>query len=530
MSSPPRQPALELRRLRVAHGRGAARTEAVHDVDLDVGAGEVLAVVGASGSGKSTICRALLGLSGPTTDVRAERLAIGGHDLATAGERRWRAVRGRDVVLVPQHASRSLVPTEAVGRQLDRFLGPHALERHRDDLLALGLDAVVARPGDLPERFSGGQLHRLVLALATLGREPALIVADEPTGSLDAAIARTTIALVDQRRAELGAGMVLVTHDLGLAAEVAHRVAVLDRGRVVEAGPVDAVLRDPQHERTRALVGARPAGHRPPAATKGSERVLGTAPVVAGRHLYRYHGGERIVRAVDDVTVELAAGELVAVVGASGSGKSTLGRLLCGLERPTGGDVELDGERVEGDGRARLHRAVQHVVQDPRGALNPRRRVGHALLQAQRVQAVGTDRVDRRARAVRSLASVGLGSEVLDRRPRSLSGGEVARVVIARALLAEPRALVLDEPTGALDREVQVQVMATIDRLRRERDVAILVITHDLSLAALADRIVVLDAGRVVDTGRPGEVLGAPAHAASAALLAGSYAPSLAAR
>ena len=181
----------------------------------------------------------------------------------------WNAQTVRRVVLVPQHAGRSLAPTIPVGRQLDRFLGSGALERHRDGLLALGLEAIVERPHDLPERFSGGQLHRLVLALATLGRRPALIVADEPTGSLDAAIARTTISVLDRRRAELGAAMVHVTHDLGLAAAIADRVAVLHDGRIVEHGPVADVLSTPRHERSRALAGAR-LGAAGPAAAQGA--------------------------------------------------------------------------------------------------------------------------------------------------------------------------------------------------------------------------------------------------------------------
>ncbi|HRW36169.1 MAG: ABC transporter ATP-binding protein [Acidimicrobiales bacterium] len=510
-------PALDVRGLRVVHGHGASRAESVQGVDLHLAAGEVLAIVGESGSGKSTICRALLGLVGPDGHVAADRLAIGGDDLARASERRWRTARGRAVVLVPQHASRSLSPTVGVGRQVERFLGRDALARYADDLRHLGLEAVLERPGDLPDRFSGGQLHRLVLALATLGRRPALIVADEPTGSLDAAIARTTIALLDARRAELGAGMVLVTHDLGLAAEVADRVAVLHDGVVVEEGPTAAVLGSPTHPRTRALVAARPG-------LVTTSVVSAAVPVVAGRNLYRYHGGERVVRAVDDVTIEVGAGELVAVVGASGSGKSTLGRLLCGAEAPTAGDLELDGERIDRTGARRLVDAVQLVVQDPRGALNPARRVGHALVQAQRARGQGADRAERRRLAEEALASVGLAPELLGRRPCTLSGGEVARVAIARALLARPRALVLDEPTGALDREVQVQVLATIDRLRRASGIAVVLITHDLEVAASADRVVVLDAGQVVDAGAPAHVLAAPSHAATAALVAGAFA------
>jgi peptide/nickel transport system ATP-binding protein len=295
---------------------------------------------------------------------------------------------------------------------------------------------------------------------------------------------------------------------------MADRIAVLHAGEVVEVGPAADVLGSPAHRRTRSLVSARPAPPAP-AETETTTEIepdpdQGLASrdgvlVVAGRNLYRYHGGDHVVRAIDDVTIELLAGQLLAIVGPSGSGKSTLGRLLCGVDRPTAGDLELDGVALDPSETHRLSTAVQLVV------------------QAQRVQGVGVDRADRLERARRALASVGLEAEVLGRRPRALSGGEVARVAIARALLPAPRALVLDEPTAALDREVQVQVLATIDELRRSHGMAMVLITHDLELAAIADHLVVLDAGQVVEQGPPAAVLAAPAHEATRALVDGRF-------
>lgn len=510
-------PALELRGLVVRYGSGSARVEAVRSVDLDVAADEVVAVVGASGSGKSSICRALLGLSNTSGQATASRLLIGGQDLTDVSQHKWNVARGSSVVLVPQHAGRSLVPSVSVGKQLTWYLGEQPLQRYESEFVELGLEAVLDRPGDLPQQFSGGQLHRLVLAMATLGRSPALIVADEPTGSLDASVARTTIELLDTQRSRSGAGMVLVTHDLELAAAIAHKVVVLDSGEVVESGATSEVFSNPSHERTKALLGATSSPTL--AVSSGSDVV----PVVAGRMLCRSHGTESEVKALGGVSIELHSQRLVAVVGPSGSGKSTLARLLCGADVPTSGSVEVDGQFVEPQELTKLASVIQLVVQDPRGALNPRRSIAHALVQAQRVQGVGRDREDRISRAREVLKAVGLGEEFLARKPRALSGGEIARVAIARALLPEPRALVLDEPTSALDREIQVQVLDALSAIREKREIAIMLVTHDLELALVADHLMVLAAGQVVEEGLAAEVLANPSHQVTKDLLAGRF-------
>jgi peptide/nickel transport system ATP-binding protein len=528
-----RPPALEVTGLRVRHPGQRDGSEAVRGLDLCVAAGEVVAVVGASGSGKSSLCSALIGLTPSSAAVSATHLAIGGRDLTGASERTWRSVRGRTVALVPQHGARSLVPTVPVGRQLRWHLGADALVRHRRSLEALGLHDVLDRPDHLPGQFSGGQLHRLVLALATIGREPALIIADEPTGSLDAAVAATVVHALDDQRRSIGAGMVLVTHDLELAAAVGHRLAVVDHGRIVELGATGEVIDGPAHPRTRSLLAARPGAptwarrptgppHPSPAPGPAADR-----PVLAGRHLYRYFGatgaGRGVVRAVDDVDVELIGGRTTALVGASGSGKSTLARLLAGADRPTAGDVVLDGRPLEPGAVAELQRAVALVGQDPRSALNRRRSVGHALVQVQRLHGIGRGRRDRRDRALAVLEAVGLHAGHLGQRPRTLSGGEAARVVLARALLTEPRVLVLDEPTAALDREVQVEVLSLVDRLQDALGFAVLLITHDLALAAAAAVVLVIDGGRIVERGAATTVLGDPSHDVTASLVGATF-------
>jgi peptide/nickel transport system ATP-binding protein len=532
-----RPPALEVTGLRVRHPGQRDGSEAVRGVDLRVTADEVVAVVGASGSGKSSLCSALIGLTPPTAEVAATRLAIGGRDLTGATDRTWRSVRGRTVVLVPQHGARSLAPTVPVGRQLRWHLGGDALVRHRGALEDLGLHEVLDRPDDLPHQFSGGQLHRLVLALATVGRTPALIIADEPTGSLDAAIAAKVIGSLDERRRAIGAGLVLVTHDLELATAVGHRLAVVDQGRIVEVGSTAEVIARPAHPRTRALLDARPGGpalgrrtagrqHRDPRPDQGPGSE---PPILVGRNLYRYFGaagtGRPVVRAVDDVDVELIGGATTALVGASGSGKSTLARILAGADRPTAGDLVLAGRSIDRDAVAELQRAVALVGQDPRSALNRRRSVGHALIQVQRLHGVGRTRRDRRDRALAVLEAVGLRAAHLGQRPRTLSGGEVARVVLARALLTEPRVLVLDEPTAALDREVQVEVLALVHRLQADHGFAVLLITHDLALAAgAADALLVIDGGRIVERGAASTVLDDPRHDVTASLVGATFA------
>ncbi len=526
-------PALLIEQLDIRYRGTAEAVHAVQGVDLRIETGEVLGVVGESGSGKSSICHALLGLTGNRASLTAQRIEIAGHDLTTASERQWRDHRGSTIAFVPQQPMTALVPTVPVGRQLDWHLGPDAVDAHRDALLDLGLQALVERPGGLPGTFSGGQLQRVLIAIATLGGSPSLLIADEPTSTLDATVAAAVVDLLLARRQELGAGMLFVSHDLATVAEVAQQVVVMEAGIAVESGPVRQVFGDPQHPYTAALLDALPRPRpRPAPTTAGSVTSAPATGVVATKveidHLYRYFGrapagrpGPPVVRAVDDVSLDLPAGTITALVGESGSGKTTLARIVAGADAPTAGEVVLDGEVLGPERTLAQRRAVQLVSQNHRAALNHRRSVHHALVQVQRVHGIGTDRTDRTDRAAALLERVGLSRDHLARRPRQLSGGEAARVSLARSLLLDPEVLVLDEPTSGLDARVRAAVIDLLAGLREELGLTVLLITHELTVAdALADHVAVMHDGQLVEQGPAHQVFGDPSDAYTRTLLA----------
>ena len=558
------RPLLTVRGLAVRYPAttGATAAEAVHGVSFTVATGEVVGLVGASGCGKSSILGAVAGLLAAGTRVTADELTLDGHDLTALDRRGWRRLRRTHLGLVPQQPMTALTPTVAVGRQLDWYLGAGAVERHADRLRDLGLASVVDRPDDLPSRFSGGQLQRLLIAVNTLERHPVLLLADEPTSTLDVTVQAAILDHLRDLRSSSNTAMVLVSHDLAVIAHNADRVGVVHRGELVELAPVSELFESPTHPVTRALVAAvprRPAAPRPTADLPATPRAAPPAepepeaeaepdvepayrsadgpadrpaPLLQVDRVYHYYGragtgarsrgpAGRVVRAVDEVSLQVAEGEAVAVVGESGSGKTTLARVVVGALEPTAGTVRLAGRDLDGTRHLDDRRHVQLVSQNPRTALNPRRRVGHGLDQAQRVHRLGTDRADRVRRAREVCALVHLAPELLDRRPAELSGGELARVVLARSLLLEPKLLILDEPTASLDATVKAAVLDVLGEVRARLGLALLVITHELATArALADRVVVMHQGRVVECGPTSVVLTEPDHTHTRALVA----------
>ncbi|NII40382.1 peptide/nickel transport system ATP-binding protein [Curtobacterium flaccumfaciens] len=493
----------------------------VTDVALHVAPGECVALVGASGSGKSVTVRAALGLSATGAVVTAERLAVGDHDVRGLSERRWRGVRGRHVGYVGQEALGALDPLRPVGREVADALRLHTdlsardrVEAVRAELEAVGLDPALATDGRTAGTLSGGMRQRALIAAATIGR-PGLLVADEPTTALDAGIA---LRVMEQLRAaqQRGTGLLVVTHDLGLVAGWADRVAVMDAGRIVEVGPTASVLEAPVHPATQALVRAarstRAAGAaRPPSASPAADRSA--LPVLAATGLERSYPG---VAAVTDVALQVAPGRVLGVVGASGSGKTTVARMLLGLETPDAGTVTLDGEAwaplPERDRRARRHR-IAAVVQDPGATFDERwdvdRVLADALSGGRARRAIGAlgDRVDA------ALRQVDLDPAVRTRSPRTLSGGQRQRLAIARALSTEPEVLVLDEPVTALDATVQDAVLGLLERLRDDTGVAMVFVSHDLrAVRRLADEVLVVDRGSVVEHGPAEAVFGRPEH------------------
>lgn len=495
-------PLLVVDNLSISYVGRRSSVAAVKGVGFSLRRGEIFALVGASGSGKSSVCSALCGLLPARASVSADAVRLDDVRLDSLDARGWQSVRGRRVALVPQQPVTALVPTVSVGRQLDWYLGRDAVAAYETELRALGLNDVVERPRDLPDDFSGGQLQRLVVAMATLAHQPQLLLADEPTSALDRETQEGVLALLREHCDSRGAAAVVVSHDLSVVARHCHRVGVMHEGALVEVAEVDELFKSPQHPDSRALVeAAMPQTNRRPRLKVVSSEAM--APLLEIRDLsHRYGAGPGSVPALEGVNLTVSPGEVVAIVGPSGSGKSTLARVVVGLLRPDRGSLTLAGRSLTVPRTASDRRVVRHVGQDPRSAFNRNRTLRHALAQAQRACGLGGGHAERAARSGDALRRVGLGPQHLDRRPGDLSGGELARAVLARALLGEPRLLVLDEPTASLDARVRAEVLDLLADLRANDGVSMLVITHDpVTARVLADRVVMLEAGRVVRQG-----------------------------
>ncbi|MFD5177936.1 dipeptide ABC transporter ATP-binding protein [Nocardia sp. NPDC058379] len=494
---------------------------AVEGVSLTVRRGEFVSIVGESGSGKSTTIHAALHLLPATARVTASALALDGHDIAGWTDRRLARLRGPFVGFVPQDPGTSLNPVKRVGVQV-----LEALRLHRRVDSGTGRELAVAKLAaaglrdpdrvyrQYPHELSGGMKQRVLIAIA-LANDPALLVADEPTSALDVTVQKVILDHLAHLRDTLGLGVLLVTHDLGVAAERSDRLIVMQHGRVVEEGRARSVLNDPRQEYTRELVAAAPS--------RDSRRLTGTgsAATVAPTALLRLRGLRKtfprgVVRAVDDVSLTVRAGTTHALVGESGAGKSTVARIAAGFAAPDAGEVWFDGDRIDGLSRARLRpirREIQFVHQNPYSSLDPKFTVAEIVgepLAALRLLPRGPQR---QARVRALLDEVALSREQLRRRPAELSGGQRQRVAIARALAAGPRLLVLDEAVSALDVSVQAQILRLLADLQHEQGLTYLFITHDLGVVRLiADEVTVLRAGAVVESGPVTQVFDAPSR------------------
>ena len=521
-AAPP--PLLHVADLRVSFGAN----EAVAGVSFALAKGETLALVGESGSGKSVTALSVLQLLPPAARQRGS-IRFQGEELSGAGDETLRAIRGDRIAMIFQEPMTSLNPLHTIERQigeaitLHRPLAPAAAREQTVALLRLvGLQDPERRLGAYPHELSGGQRQRVMIAMA-LANEPDVLIADEPTTAVDVTIQAQLLALLGDLQRRLGMAMLFITHDLSIVRAIADRVAVMQRGRIVESGPVADVFAAPQHPYTRLLLAAQPSGA--PAPVPADARPLLRCedlrvwfPIRAGvlRRTVDH------VKAVDGVSLTLAEAETLGVVGESGSGKSTLGFALLRLV-DSRGVIALDGQDIAGLRGAALRplrRTAQIVFQDPYGSLSPRLSVGQILEEGLLVHGLGATAAEREARVVAALREVDLDPEARHRYPHEFSGGQRQRIAIARALILEPRLVVLDEPTSALDVSIQAQIVELLRTLQARHRIAYLFISHDLRvIRAMSHRILVLKDGVVVEQGPAAEVLASPQAEYTRALL-----------
>ena len=525
---------LEVEDLSVSFRMPKTTVEAVKHASFTLDRGETLALVGESGSGKSVTALSVLQLlpypvaSHPTGSVRFE-----GQELMGASPETLMRIRGDRISMVFQEPMTSLNPLHTVERQIGEILilhkqltGDSARARIIELLHLVGIADGERRLGAYPHQLSGGQRQRVMIAMA-LANEPDILIADEPTTALDVTIQAQILALIRELQQRLGLAVLLISHDLSVVAKVAHRVAVMNRGEIVEQGPVADVFARPQHAYTRHLLASEPRGIPDPTDPAApillsSDRLKVWFPIKTG--LLRRTTDH--IKAVDGITMEIRSGETLGVVGESGSGKSTLGLALLRLQKSEGG-IRFDGQEIAGIGGRQLRplrRQMQIVFQDPFGSLSPRMSIDSIVGEGLEVHEPGVSEEEREKRIIEALTEVGLDPATRDRYPHEFSGGQRQRVAIARALVLKPRLIVLDEPTSALDRSVQAQIVDLLRDLQRRHGLTYLFISHDLKVVrAMSHRIMVLKNGRLIEEGPAEEILTAPQHPYTQALLAAAF-------
>jgi peptide/nickel transport system ATP-binding protein len=513
---------LEIRDLTVRLPRGADRANAVQEISLDVRPQEIVCLVGESGSGKSVTAYAIMGLLPPRQLVpTAGTIRLQGEELLTATPARLRELRGSRMSMIFQEPMTALNPVMTVGAQVEEVFaahtpmpGPERAARVIQLLASVRLPEPERLARTYPHQLSGGQRQRIMIAMA-LALEPALLIADEPTTALDVTTQAQILRLIRDLQRDHRTGVLFITHDFGVVAEIADRVAVMREGEIVEAGTARQVLTDPRHTYTRMLIAAVPGivprAARPPRDAPVVLSTRGLVKVYADKPFFR---PARRVQAVDDVSIAVRRGETLGVVGESGSGKSTLARCVTRLIDPTGGSIQVDGEEVAALPPAAFRpyrKRVQIIFQDPYRSLNPRRTVGDSLVEGP--INYGASREQAWARARELLDLVAIDPRSTDRYPHQFSGGQRQRICIARALAMSPEVLVADEPVSALDVSVQAQVLELLADIRRRFDLAMLFITHDLRVAAqVCDAVAVMYRGKVVEYGPAVEVFTRPRH------------------
>jgi len=522
-------PVLEVKGLTIALPPGGERATAVQNVSFSVGRGEIVCLVGESGSGKSVIAHSVMGLLPQALPVRGGQIVLQGEDITHAPAFRLRELRATRMSMIFQEPMTALNPVMTCGDQIDEVLREHtqlSAGERRDKVLGVVREVLLPEPermvASYPHQLSGGQRQRIMIAMA-LVLEPVLLIADEPTTALDVTTQAQILKLVLQLQARHGTGVLFITHDFGVVAELAHRVAVLRLGDLVEVGTKHEVLQQPQHDYTRMLIGAVPTlKTQQRAANASAPLVLRTKRLNKTYFGGGWFGKRRSVHAAQDVDLEIRRGQTLGIVGESGSGKSTVARCIVRLVDPTGGEVLLGNDDIATMPSHRLRplrKRVQIVFQDPYRSLNPRRTIGEALIEGP--VNYGLSRSQALDRAKKLLAMVRMDAGAMERYPHQFSGGQRQRLCIARALMMEPELLIADEAVSALDVSVQAQVLKLLEEIRERLNLAMLFITHDLRVASqVCDQLAVMSQGKVVEYGPAHQVFGAPQHEYTRALFA----------
>jgi microcin C transport system ATP-binding protein len=527
-------PLVDVRNLSVQFRSGGGAVDAVKGASFNIAKGEIVALVGESGSGKTVSALSILKLLPyPAVHHPTGEIFFGGQDLLKAPDSVMRDLRGEKISIIFQEPMTSLNPLHTIRKQVGEIMKLHhglddatARERVLELLRKVGLAEPEKRLNAYPHQLSGGQRQRVMIAMA-LANEPDLLIADEPTTALDVTIQAQILDLLKALQRESGMAMLLITHDLGVVRHMADRVYVMNAGKIVEEGKTADVFERPQHAYTRHLMSAEPKG-RPPEARPGSPIVLEADDIKVWFPIKKGMFRRTVdhIKAVDGLSLKLRAGETLAVVGESGSGKTTLGLALLRLISSRG-RIAYVGNRIDQlNSRAMrpLRKEMQVVFQDPYGSLSPRLSVGQIIEEGLTIQKPSMGPDERRARVGAALKEVGLEPDGQDRYPHEFSGGQRQRIAIARAMVLEPKFVLLDEPTSALDMSVQAQIVDLLRDLQKRHDLAYLFISHDLKVVrALSNYVVVLKNGKVVEEGPSSEVFANPREAYTKALLAAAF-------
>ena len=533
------QPLLEVKHLHTHLHTGATLVKAVDDISFSIAKGETFCLVGESGSGKSISALSVIRLlpQGLASHPHGEIL-FNGRDVLCMEDAQLRELRGSQIAMIFQEPMTSLNPVFTIGEQISEALQlhrPQMSDEEAQERVLLALEQVQIphareRLRDYPHQLSGGQRQRVMIAMA-LACEPELLIADEPTTALDVTVQAEILRLLRKLQDDTGMSTLFITHDFGVVAQMAQQVGVMQRGKLVEVGSTQQVLRHPQHPYTQQLLAAVPENLK-----RERKEVLSSvnapSPLLSIRNLNVWFPLRKGIfrrtvdhlRAVDDVSLSVTAGQIVALVGESGCGKTTLGRAVLQLEKPTSGSIQLHGQELTGLSASELRPLrpkMQMVFQDPQSSLNPRLLIETTLTEPMKVHGIGVNQEERLERAAQILADLQMPREALWRYPHEFSGGQRQRIGLARALVLNPEFIVCDEITSALDVSVQAEILQLLLKIRADRNLTLLFITHNIGVVEyLSDQTVVMYKGKVVEQGATAQVCGDPQNAYTQKLLA----------